>query len=258
MGCVSPKGASVPFPADPPNSSSKSGSSSRAGAGGFDLTTPALTSSSWRYAARAFSAGERASKGDKKRHDPSSSNSTGRSGVLGLRMGGSHFSGEKYDASGSWCGTPGASAGGRVVGAKVWRKRNRARTVRPSRTNRRGKGSPPVGRWKGRLIAIACCLCAKGLKTREYEETALMSIAEGGAFRAPPSASETGVASLKYIDAQVSLEEVAKGGIRGVIGEDRKSEQSQAARRAMPTKQLRKLACIGHVDEKRGRSDVRR
>ncbi len=71
--------------------------------------------------ARRFSSSLSASYGLKKRHCPFSSNSGGRSGAFGLKIGGSHFPGEKYEASGSWCAYDGVNAGGSVEGAKVCR-----------------------------------------------------------------------------------------------------------------------------------------
>lgn len=96
-GCVNPVGMTrleLEFPCPLNRSSSKSGSSSRI-AKGLDLTTPDETSSSCMNAALAFSAADNASKGERKRHSPSSSYSAGRSGVSEFKIGGSHFEGEK-------------------------------------------------------------------------------------------------------------------------------------------------------------------
>jgi hypothetical protein len=99
IGCVIPVGFQffpmpklVPF--SPGTISSKSSSTS-AFSSTLLLTTPELTSTSCKYSALACSAGLNAAKGERNRHCPSSSNSAGRSGTDGFKMGGIHFDGEK-------------------------------------------------------------------------------------------------------------------------------------------------------------------
>ena len=100
IGCVNPIDALEEF-LGVSSSSSHSETVSFAPSGNRDLTNPGETSSRMRESTLAFSAAESASKGERKRQSPSSSYSAGRSGASGLKMGGSHFEGEKYEASGS-------------------------------------------------------------------------------------------------------------------------------------------------------------
>lgn len=62
--------------------------------------------------------------------------------------------GEKYEASGSWCCKFGVRTGGRVEGAKVWRKRIRMDAERMRMMNLRGRGSLRAEE-KGKLSGIA-------------------------------------------------------------------------------------------------------